>query len=281
MPVLEDVRRTKSLRATFAALSLVCGAALVVGVVASGCGGKTDDQAAPAGDDTGLADTGLADVKADGPVIVDSSKDTGTSSDDSATGFDVPGSLFDAEIPDVVFDGGLTAKGCYDCLTSKCHDQVAACDSDPRCRGVVLCVLVTCKANAADTTCLFGCATSYGITSPSDPAVGVALGVVSCQQKNCKDSCPAPPIGDGGPSTDAKSDGSSTDSASADAPGSGETGSGETGSGDATPASAHGRASEPPMSFDPALLEELQSIASEYEGNEPGARVLVDRFSHE
>ena len=207
-------------------LGLACataGLVLATSMMAGGCGGSESGggETVDTGTDTGVAadtakDTAPADTK---PEVA---PDTGPVSN-----YDAPGSLFDAVIPDVVFDGDVTAAGSYDCTLAHCHDQVAACDKDERCRGFLLCVLVDCKASFTDTTCLFGCAGEYDVTGLSDPIVGEVRDILTCSGGACASECPAVPL-DGGFDATPPPDGA-TDDAGAGEASSGEVGPGEAG----------------------------------------------------
>ncbi|MBI2389058.1 MAG: hypothetical protein HYV09_05515 [Deltaproteobacteria bacterium] len=224
-----------------AVVSVLAGGALAVAASTAGCGGKTDDPGV-----TGPVDTGV--------TIVDSSatdtgavKDTYTPPVDAEKTYDVPGSLFDAVIPDVVFEGGKTAGQCVACAGTQCKSEVEACDKDPRCRGLFLCVLTRCGASSTDYMCLLGCAGEYDVSSPSDPVVGKAMNVADCARTKCASECPAPP-GDGG-AGDAKAD------AKSDATGD----AAETGAYMIFPSGA-----KPAMSIDPRVLEVLQSVSDAF-----------------
>jgi hypothetical protein len=206
-------------------MGLACATAgllLATSAVASGCGGSESG-----GDNT--TDTGTPDT---GVVVTDSAKpDTTPAPDtaaetvtDTAKEYDAPGSLFDVDIPDIQFDGDVSAKGCYDCTTTQCHDQVATCDKDPRCRGTLVCILTTCTS-FSDTTCALGCASDYDITA-TDPVLGTLIGIGTCVRDKCSADCPAlPGGGDAGPPPDAGSgDGTSSEASSGEIGPGGETG---------------------------------------------------------
>ncbi len=247
------------------------GALIAVSAVGAGCGGKSED--APSSTDTGTT------VDSGGGVdttVADSAKDTAVAPDskpavDSTVTYDAPGSLFDASIPDVVFEGGGSSGACYDCTKAKCKDELTKCDADVRCRGLALCILIDCKGSTTDTTCLFGCAASYGVSSPSDPIVSEALAIGNCTQKNCGADCPAIPGGggDGGTTTDA----AKTDSASSD------------GSADTPPAAKFDHFGATPkttpgageQSIDPALADALHDFAASFSGVE--RQVVIDQLS--
>ncbi|GAC1539201.1 MAG: hypothetical protein NVS3B10_03900 [Polyangiales bacterium] len=258
------------------AVTLLAGSALATAIVGGGCGGKTNDAGTTPDPDTGtvVVDSAGVDSKPAGDTALPP-KDTGpakpdTTGVDTEPSYDAPGSLFDAVIPDVVFDGGKTAAGCYDCATSKCHDELAACDSDARCRGFLLCVLVVCKGSTTDTTCLLGCASDYDVMSFSDPIVKKVQAIVACQQANCKDACPGLPV-DGGPPTDAP--GTETtptdafDDGAADA---------------AVDADAMTRASgphKPLMSIDPAVVTLMRDVQASFEAQPLVRDGVVDQLS--
>ncbi len=190
-----------------ALVTIFVGAGFMLGALGTttvGCGSKTEE--APAETGVVIVDSTSPDTR---PV------DTGTAPVDSEMQYDVPGSLFDATIPDVVFEGGKTAQGCYDCTTDKCKAQLQECDKDARCRGVLLCVLVDCAGKFTDQACVIGCAFGFGVMSLSDPIVGKLQTVAACNQSNCADVCPAAP-GDAGPAPDTKPAADAADSAIAD-----------------------------------------------------------------
>ena len=260
------------------ALALISGAVLGAATVAGGCGGKTDD-VAPGTTDSG-PDIALVETPADtgGP------KDTGKVVDDSAKAYDVPGSLFDVTIPDVDFGDGVTSGGCYDCTKKNCSKELAACDADPRCRGMALCVLIDCKGSTTDTACLFSCAGKFDVTGLSDPIVPLVQAIGTCTQANCKALCPAPPTaGDSGTKDSGKADGTSTES------GSTEVGSAETGTslppapgkppGSPTPAAAAAKMSIDRI--DPKVIEVLQSFAASMEGDSNLSQSVIDVLNHE
>lgn len=247
------------------------GALLATSALAAGCGGKGDDGSSTA--DTGTT----ADVGGIDTTLVDSGKDTATATDtkpavDSTVTYDAPGSLFDAVIPDVVFEGGGSSGACYDCTKAKCAAELTTCDADVRCRGLALCVLIDCKASTTDFACLLGCGTSYGVTSLTDPIVGEAQAIATCTQKNCAADCPAiPGGGDGGTTTDASTDAAKSD-ASADAA-------------DGTPAKAGGQLGSTPKTtagagetpVDPEVVEVLRQFAASFSESE--RQVVIDQLS--
>lgn len=237
-----------------AVVSILAGGALAMAASTTGCGGKTDDPGV-----TGPVDTGIS--------IVDSAvgdtgavKDTYTPPVDAEKTYDVPGSLFDAVIPDVVFEGGKTASQCVACTGTQCKTEVEACDKDARCRGLFLCVLTKCGASSSDYMCLLGCAGDYDVTSPSDPVVGKAMDVADCARTKCADECPAPP-GDGGATGDAKADTKS------DA------------SGDASAYMIFPSGAKPAMSIDPRVLEVLQSVSDSF-ANAELREGVIQKLSH-
>jgi hypothetical protein len=264
LPFYFSLEEDTSMRAHrwIGALTMCTGGLLAAVVLSVGCGGKSED--APVVEtDTGT-DTGIAVVKDTSTPV-----DTGAAMDDSATEFDVPGSLFDAEIPDITLEGGYTVKGCYDCTTDKCHMQVAECDKDERCRGLLLCALTTCTS-LTDTSCIIGCAFSFGVTSPSDPIVGTLQSVANCNQMNCSAACPGLPDGGMGSSDAAK-----TDSATA---------------GDSTTSTDGGSASDggsapafapkvPSAKVDPRVVEVLQSVMGSFNSTPLATQGLVDHLS--
>lgn len=238
-----------------AVVTMLAGGVVAVGAATTGCGGKTDEPAT-------TTDTGVVIVTDTG---VDSSapKDTGTPVVDSAEEYDVPGSIYDAVLPDVDFGDGKTTATCVDCAGKQCKSQMDACDADPRCRGLFLCVLSECAGSFTDFSCAAGCAFKFGVSGLSDPVIGKAQSVASCLQSKCPDACPAAP-GDGGTGTDAK-----TDSASADA---------KTDSGPETSGYMIFPDQEKNLrSIDPRVLDLLQSVVPD----SPEAKAaLIARFKH-
>ncbi|MGZ3420239.1 MAG: hypothetical protein ACXVEE_20360 [Polyangiales bacterium] len=241
------------------ALTVCTGGLLAAVVLSAGCGGKSED--APVVEtDTG-SDTGIVIVKDTSTPV-----DTGTAVEDAPEGFDVPGSLFDAEIPDITLEGGYTVKGCYDCTLDKCKTEVAACDKDERCRGLLLCALTTCSS-FSDTACLFGCAVMFGVTSPSDPIVATLQSVGSCNQKNCSASCPGiPDAGGGGDAS--KSDATKSDGATAT--------DGSTGDAMAMMLFPKGSSKH----VDAKVIEVLQSVMTSFDSTPLASQGLIDHLSH-
>ncbi len=233
----------------------------VVGCIAVGCGGKSQDGPELPPEDTGAVDTGIA--------VIEAGKDSGSADSSTAkdTG-DVPGSLFDATLPDIAFEGGKTVGGCYDCTKTLCKDELTKCDADPRCRGLTLCILVECGGSTTDTTCLFGCALKYDVTSPTDPVASLALGVANCTQAKCTDKCPTAP--DAG--ADAKSD-VKTDSATVEG--------GAGGGGGGTPASPALPGAGLPgaggaKSVDPKVIEMLSGMNASFASTPEATSGVVD-----
>lgn len=226
----------------------------VVGAIAVGCGGKSQDGPELPPEDTGTVDTGVAVIEAG----KDSGTDTGSAAKDTG---DVPGSLFDASIPDVAFEGGKTSGACYDCIKDKCSAELTKCDADARCRGLTLCLLVECGGSTTDTTCLFGCALKYDVTSPSDPVATLALGVANCSQSKCTEKCPSAP--DAGPA-DVKTDAASGGS------GGGTPGTPGTPGSPGTPGFGKGK------SVDPKVIEMLSAINASYAQTPEASAGLVD-----
>ena len=254
------------------ALSAMAVGALSLSVLAGGCGGKTNDQAPADDTDTGIVDSGT--VAPDTTPADTAKPDTtppkpDTSDLDTEPTYDAPGSLFDVDIPDVVFEGGKTAAACYACTEKNCHDELAACDKDVRCRGLSLCVLIDCKGSTTDLGCLAGCASSYDVTSFSDPVAAKALAIANCTRSKCAGDCPSVPLpGDGG------TDSATTDSTSTD------TGSTpDAAVRDASPAATPPHKA-PPMSIDPQLIEALQSFCAAFEGDPEAKRAVVEGLSH-
>ena len=173
------------------ALTVLAGTVLAASALAAGCGGKTDEE-----------NPGTQPQPDTGVTIVDSAPDTGSAPDTSTspdTGGSGGGSIFDAEMPDITFDGGTTAKGCYDCTITECKSQVEACDADDKCRTLFVCAFSSCLEDLSDFGCLASCAFSAGVTNPSDPAVQKALDIIECNQAECSAACPEiPDAGTGG-----------------------------------------------------------------------------------
>ena len=80
-----------------------------------------------------------------------------------------------------------------------CADEVASCEADPKCAGTLRCVLDNgCLAFTSQKdkiTCGTPCAAASGITSQTDPAVGLVFTVLNCQSSSCTAPCEAPPQG--------------------------------------------------------------------------------------
>ncbi|GAC1352111.1 MAG: hypothetical protein NVS3B20_03010 [Polyangiales bacterium] len=230
--------------------------ALILSACGIGCGGKTEQT------------TGATDAGGESAIIITDGSDretaigtneTGAPNDDASATFDVPGSLFDAPIPDISFGDGLTAAGCYDCTKANCTAEVTACDSDPRCRGLALCVLIDCKSSTSDFTCLLGCAGKFGVTSPSDPTATKVLSIATCSGAKCKDKCPSLGAGDAGKS---------------------EASSGESGTSDVAPKMMLPAPPENFSSIDPRVGVTLQSFAAAFDGDPTLASGLIDALSH-
>jgi len=240
---------------SLALFSILTGGAFAVMATTAGCGSKTDDGTVTPADTGSIS---LSDASAD-----TTKPDTAAPMMDTATQYDVPGSLFDVTVPDIAFEGGKTIGGCYSCTTDKCKSQVEACDTDPKCRGLVLCGLTECAGNFSDLTCLIGCATKYDVAlDPSDPTVTKALGVGQCVQGKCADACPLPADG-GMMSSDAKADTAS-----------------EAASDSAMEASAFmifPHAAQKPA--DPEVVERLQDLFNMLGGMPETRANLVDTFS--
>jgi hypothetical protein len=239
------------------ALLVAGGAVLGVASSAGGCGGSTTEPAA-------TPDTTPV-------VVLDSSTDGGKDTKDSTVedtteSYDVPGSIFDAPIPDVIIDG-VSLPLCVDCLRTKCTSELTACDADPKCRGLTLCVLIECKGSFTDTGCLLTCAGKYGVTSPADPVVPMALAIGDCSNKNCKSECPTPEGGvplDSGPKDSGK-----------DATAEASMGGGGGGSFESPKAYSYKG-----MSIDPKVIDALQSLAIGLDGDPALKQSAIDALSH-
>jgi hypothetical protein len=237
-----------------ALLTIVGGAAVALGLTAAGCGGSVDDPATTT--DTGTPDTGSI-------VIVDSSKpDTGTVMPDTEMTYDVPGSLFDATIPDVVFEGGKTASGCYGCALTSCKKESEECDKDPRCRGLFLCVVSECAASFTDLACAFGCAGKFGVSSPSDPVVGKVQTLGTCVQNKCSAECPSAPDAAGADTkkADVASDGMADGSAFMIFP-------------------EGSKAGAKAQSIDPKVAEILMQLGATFDGRPAARDELINQFN--
>lgn len=234
----------------------------VVGCIAVGCGGKSQDGPELPPEDTGAVDTGIAVIEAgkdSGGTDTGAAKDTG----------DVPGSLFDATLPDIAFEGGKTVGGCYDCTKTQCKDELTKCDADPRCRGLTLCILVECGGSTTDTTCLFGCALKYDVTSPTDPVASLALGVANCTQSKCTDKCPTAPDAGADAKADVKTDGASVE---------GGAGGGGTPGTPGTPGlpASPGLPGAGAKSVDPKVIEMLSGMNASFAATPEATSGLVD-----
>ena len=241
----------------FALLTILGGAVAAVGLTAAGCGSSVDDPGTST-PDTGT-DTGSI-------VVVDSAKpDTGTAPTDSMMEYDVPGSLFDATVPDVVFEGGKTAAGCYGCALSSCKKEAEECDKDPRCRGLFLCVLTDCAASFTDFGCAAGCAFKFGVMGLSDPVIGKVQALGTCVQNKCTAECPAvPDAGGDAPKTETATDAVSDTPAEASAfmifPDKGDP--------------------KAMRSIDPKVLEVLSTLKTTFDGAPVARQELIKQFSH-
>lgn len=243
-----------------ALIAIMTGGAIAVLSTTAGCGSKADEGTVTPPDTGNL---GLVDAK-------DSSAqpDTKPAPMDTEIQYDVPGSLFDANIPDMTFEGGKTLSGCYDCTTDQCKAEVAKCDAEPRCRGLVLCILTKCGGNVSDFGCALGCGSEYGVSSLSDPVATNGLAVGQCVQNKCKDACPIPT--DGGAPTDARTD------APTDATTDATTDGSETSAFMIFPNGAN----KPAQSMDPELALKLTELAQTLGTLPAEARAnLLDTFS--
>ena len=98
-------------------------------------------------------------------------------------------------------DSGPSA--CEVCLRAPdpggCADEVASCELDPKCAATLRCVLDSgCFAFSSQREkliCGTPCAAASGITSQTDPAVGLIFTVLNCQSSSCTAPCEAPPQG--------------------------------------------------------------------------------------
>ncbi len=237
------------------ALTVLAGAALAASAFAAGCGGKTDEENVTP---QPQPDTGV--------TIVDSTPDTGSAPDTSTpteTGTSPGGSIFDAEMPDVTFDGGTTAKGCYDCTITECKSEVETCDADDKCRTLFVCAFGSCLEDLSDFGCLASCAFSAGVTSPSDPAVQKALDIIECNQAECSAACPAIP--------DAGMGGDGASEAAVDAPADAADGSSSSSFMSAKPSFAKAE------SLDPKLMDALVKINTSISSPE-ARRSILDRM---
>jgi hypothetical protein len=247
-----------------ALLTILSGAVVAVGLTASGCGGSVDEPGT-SNPDTG-SDTGSI-------TVVDTAKaDTGTVMSDSEMMYDVPGSLFDATVPDVVFEGGKTAAGCYGCALSSCKKEAEECDKDPRCRGLFLCVLTDCGASFTDFGCAAGCAFKFGVMGLSDPVIGKVQALGTCVQNKCTAECPEVPETGG-------SDAPKTDAPKADAPS--EASADAVADGSAFMIFPDKSGDPKAMkSIDPRVLDVLQTLKTTFDGAPVARQDLIKQFSH-
>ena len=241
------------------ALTLFAGSFLALSSTALGCGGKTNETTPPV-TDTGISivtDTGAA------PDTTTPPKDTAPVVEDTAEAFDVPGSIYDVEFPDVVFEGGKSTATCVDCAKVQCKKELDACDADPRCRGLLLCVLTDCAGKFSDFTCAAGCAFKFGVSGLGDPVVGKVQSVGTCINGKCTSECPSAPTGvdAGAPKPDAApSDAVVVDAAKA-----------ETGAYMIFP-----ELEKDGRTVDPKVVEVLQSVVGDL--GEEAKSSLVERF---
>jgi hypothetical protein len=254
------MRRSNSL---LAVLTMLAGSTFLVSTTAVGCGGKTDEpgQSTP-------ADTGVVIVTDSGtPDTTTPPKDTAPPVEDTAEAFDVPGSIYDAVFPDVVFEGGKSTATCIGCATKECKKELDACDADARCRGLLLCVLTDCAGSFTDFSCAAGCAFKFGVSGLGDPVIGKVQSVGTCINSKCTADCPSAPSDAGAPKPDApppSPDGAIVvDAAPA-----------ETGAYMIFPESA----GKDLRSIDPKVVELLQSLVGDL-GVE-ARQGLVDKYTH-
>jgi hypothetical protein len=168
-----------------------CGGDTVESDGNGGSGGQVLDSSTPDVTTEGGPDTG-ADVGSD--ASVDAPLDQSAEAETSVVDAEVlEGSLFDLTMPDVeINDAGATLQGCYDCAASSCSTEMAECEADNGCRTILLCLFEDqCFGgpNGIDTTCGFGCVQKAGITSPTDPAVSIALEAGQCISGSCQEEC--------------------------------------------------------------------------------------------
>ena len=181
---------------------------------------------------------------------------------DSEMTYDVPGSLFDASIPDVAFEGGKTAAGCYGCALKSCKSEAEACDADPRCRGLFLCVVTDCAAAFTDFACALGCAGKFGVTGLGDPVIGKVQTLGTCVQGKCAADCPSVPDGGmmgGDAPSDVKTDGMSGMSFKFAGPGGG---------------------AKDLQSIDPKVGDVLMNVAATFRSLPASRAELVQHFTH-
>lgn len=244
-----------------AVLTMFAGSALIVSSTTVGCGGKTDEPG------TAPADTGISivtDAGADSTADTTTPKDTAPVVEDTAEAFDVPGSIYDAVFPDVVFEGGKSTATCVACAGKECKKELDACDADPRCRGLLLCVLTDCAGSFTDFSCAAGCAFKFGVSGLGDPVIGKVQDVGTCINSKCTADCPSAPGGDGGaPKVDS---GSATADAKAD-------GSGETGAYMIFP-----ETEKDLRTIDPKVIEVLQSVVGDLSTEAKSG--IVARYTH-
>lgn len=230
-------------------VTVLAGGVITAASLAVGCGGKTDEPG-----ETTPADTGVGIVES-GPDT-SAPKDTGSVEVDSGSS----GSIYDAVIPDIAFGDGKTSGGCVACAGKECKKELDACDADPKCRGLFLCVLTECAGSFTDYSCAIGCGIKFGVTSLSDPVLGLAQDVGVCLNSKCSADCPsAPSGGDGGTADAPKSDAATSDAS-------------ETGAYMIFPA-----AEKHLRSIDPRVLDVLSSAVPT---SAEARAALVERFSH-
>ena len=189
----------------------------VVAGVAAGCGGSTNETNNPGGG--GIVDSAPPDAESEAAIEAGPDAEPDVEQPDAAPDQSVEdtsppdaeyqeGSLFDLTLPDVALnDSGATVQGCYDCASVQCSSDMAQCEQDDACRTLVLCLFTDgcidgSGMGGVDTGCAFTCVQKAGITSYTDPAVQVALGVASCVNNSCQAACALPDGGipfDGGP----------------------------------------------------------------------------------
>jgi len=243
-----------------AVLTMLAGGVFAVAVTTAGCGGKTDEPGTTAPEDTGVV------IVTDAGADTSAPKDTSTPMVDSAETYDVPGSIYDAVFPDVVFEGGKSTGTCVACAGKECKKELDTCDADPRCRGLLLCVLTDCAGSFTDFSCAAGCAFKFGVSGLGDPVIGKVQDVGTCINAKCTADCPAAPGDAGAPKVDASTADAKADATSTDG------GSAETGAYMIFPDGKNLR------SIDPRVLEILQTTVGSLSVEAKSG--LADRLSH-
>ncbi|MBX3264463.1 MAG: hypothetical protein KIS78_25685 [Labilithrix sp.] len=165
---------------------VVGGAALVGAAFVMQACGETEPAAEP------VNDAGL-DVEDSAP-----SEDAPPVDEDAAT-CDLSAD-FTEQIPDAsIADGASTSGLCLECAKAKCGAQIAACNQDCPCQGVVGEALECYLKNTSNP---FVCAGSLATVDDNTRNLGIAL--ITCINSGCRDECATSSFQDAG--SDAGSD---------------------------------------------------------------------------